>query len=352
MAAEPLQRPRSHTVIPAPAAVLLALLGGLAIWLLSAPRAAAAPATRAGVAQCELGTYLSDLYDIDPAKDRFSARLWLWTLCPDRSVDPLPQVSYSNADEPHTTDPHVVAQGGRVLDQVRLQSTFRQGWDVRDFPFDHHRIEVLLTAPDDTSHFRFTVNNADSEFNPEIRLQGWHVTGFRLATVDKHYTTTYGDRTLKDGSTYNRVRIQIDLERTDATTFWKLTAPIYLAVLVATSTFLLSFRHEELGPAERLDALYNRLAVLGGALFVAVLNMQQANTVITSTDGLTLIDYLHLATLTFLLAAVIATVLSWRWTIEGGSPARAERLSYRGAWIALLGYTATCGALVLLAAER
>ncbi|MFC4961272.1 hypothetical protein ACFPFX_33780 [Streptomyces mauvecolor] len=57
-------------------------------------------------------------------------------------------MSYSNADEPHTTDPHVIAQGGQVLDQVRLQSAFRQDWDVRDSPFDHHRIEVLLTAPD------------------------------------------------------------------------------------------------------------------------------------------------------------------------------------------------------------
>ncbi|GAA1912885.1 hypothetical protein [Streptantibioticus ferralitis] len=83
-----------------------------------------------------------------------------------------------------------------------------------------------------------------------------------------------------------------------------------------------------------------------------VLNMQQANTVITSTDGLTLIDYVHLTTLDFLLAAVVGTVLSWRWTAKGGSPARAERLGYRGAWLALFGYALICGALVLLAAGR
>lgn len=42
--------------------------------------------------------------DVDPTKDKFSARLWLWpwpwTVYPDRSVDPLPKLSCSNADAP------------------------------------------------------------------------------------------------------------------------------------------------------------------------------------------------------------------------------------------------------------
>ncbi|GAA0354033.1 hypothetical protein [Streptomyces blastmyceticus] len=261
-------------------------------------------------------------------------------------------MSYSNADDPKASDPDVIPQGDHVLDQVRVQSSFRQNWDVRDFPFDHHRIEVLLTSPQDTSHFRFTVNNKDSEANPDIRPQGWRLTGFRLMTADKHYTTTYGDKTLKHGSTYNRVRIQIDLERSDPTAFWKLTTPLYLAALIATSVFLVSSHREELTTAERLDGLHSRLGVLGGGLFVVVLNMQQVNTVVTSTVGLTLIDWLHLTTLTFLLLAVAGTVLSWRWTARGGSIARAEQVSHRGAWTGLAAYALTCGALVLLAAWR
>ncbi|MEV0375371.1 hypothetical protein AB0I10_37345 [Streptomyces sp. NPDC050636] len=261
-------------------------------------------------------------------------------------------MSFSNADDPDTSDPNVIHQGDQVLDQVRVQSSFRHDWDVRDFPFDHHRIEVLLTPIQDASHFRFTVNNKDSQVNPEIRPRGWRLTGFRLVTADKHYTTTYGDRTLKHGSTYNRVRIQIDLDRSDPTAFWKLTTPLYLALLIAASTFLVSSRHEELATAERLEGLHSRLGVLGGGLFVVVLNMQQVNTLITSTIGLTLIDWLHLTTLSFLLLAVAGTVLSWRWTAGGGAVAQAERISARGAWAGVAGYALTCGALVLLAARR
>ncbi|MEU2872156.1 hypothetical protein ABZ769_23580 [Streptomyces olivoreticuli] len=338
---------------PASAAALLVITTACAIWLLAVCPAKAATAvlpSRAGAVRCELSAYLSDLYDIDPAKGRFSARLWLWTICPDRRADPLPQMSFANADDSHTSEPSVIEQGGHVLDQVRVQSSFRQAWDVRDFPFDRHRIEVVLTPPQDAGHFRFTMDNADAQTNPDMRPQGWQLTGFRLVSATKHYTTTYGDRSLKNGSTYDQAHIQIDLERSDPTVFWKLTIPLYLAVLIAVATFLVSSRHEELETTARLEGIHNRLGVLGGGLFVVVLNMQQANDVVTSSAGLTLIDWLHLATLAFLLLAVAGTVLAWRWTARGGSATQAERVSHRGAWCGLAAYIVACGTLVLLAA--
>ncbi|MEV8476351.1 hypothetical protein [Streptomyces sp. NPDC051173] len=338
---------------PASATALLVITTACVIWLLAtrpAGAATAVPPSRAGAVRCEVSAYLSDLYDIDPAKGRFSARLWIWTVCPDRHSDPLPQVSFANADDPHTSDPNIIEQDGHVLDQVRVQSSFRQAWDVRDFPFDRHRVEVVLTSPQDASHFRFTVNNADAQANPEARPQGWRLTGFRLFSALKHYTTTYGDTSLKNGSTYDRVHLQIDLKRSDPTVFWKLTIPLYLAVLIAVATFLVSSRHEELETTARLEGFHNRLGVLGGGLFVVVLNMQQANDVVTSANGLTLIDWLHIATLVFLLLAVAGTVLAWRWTSRGGSATQAERISHRGAWCGLAAYVVACGALVLRAA--
>ncbi|MFI9203118.1 hypothetical protein [Streptomyces sp. NPDC053048] len=355
MVAKLFARQRLRPSLPLPAG-LLTVLGMVVLWLTAATTTAAAtaavPPTRAGFVRCELSAYVSDLYDIDPARSRFSARLWLWTSCPDRRADPLPQVSFFNADDPDVSEPNVSERDGHVLDQVRVQSTFRQEWDVRDFPFDRHRIEVVLTAPQDVRHFRFTVNNADSELNPEIRPRGWRLTGFRLVTSDKHYATTYGDRSLTHGSTYHRARIQIDLERADPTTFWKLTTPLYLALLIAASTFLVSSRHEVLATAERLEGVHSRLGVLGGGLFVVVLNMQQVSDVITSSIGLTLIDWLHLVTLGFLLLAVAGTVLAWRWTARGGAVAQAEQVSHRGAWAGLGVYALACGGLVLLAACR
>ncbi|GAA0354044.1 hypothetical protein [Streptomyces blastmyceticus] len=95
---------RPVSLIPA-RAMLRVILAMFALWLLAVPDAAATPLVQTGVPQCELGTYLSDLYDIDPAKDRFSARLWLWTVCPDRRTDPCPRCRTPTPTTPRPPTP-------------------------------------------------------------------------------------------------------------------------------------------------------------------------------------------------------------------------------------------------------
>ncbi|MEU8779903.1 hypothetical protein [Streptomyces sp. NPDC048606] len=308
-----------------------------------APRSAVS-----SVASCDIGAYLADLYDLDPAKRVFSARMYLWSVCPDRKLDPLPTAAFTNASDPEKGDPVLTSEGGRFRDLMLLQGSFRQDWDVRAFPFDRQRIEVLVTAATDDRDLRMVPDNANSSYNTEIRPAGWRITGFRLAPSQRVFSTNFGDATLPRGttSTYSRIRVQVDLARDDPTIFWKLTGPLYLMVLVVTATFLLPAHADELGMGERLDSLQSRLAMLGGGLFVIMLNMQQVNTVITSTVGLTLLDWLHLLTLAFVLIAVVATVAAWRWTVRGGNPARAEHWHRTIALTGLIGYTAIAAATV------
>ncbi|PNE32577.1 hypothetical protein AF335_18720 [Streptomyces eurocidicus] len=309
----------------------------------ASPRTARAP-----VPSCELGAYLSDLYDLDPSNHVFSARMFLWSVCPDRKLDPLPAVSFSNANDPEKGDPILSAEGGGFRDLMRIQGTFRQGWDVRAFPFDRQRIAVLVTAAPESKRFLLVPDNANSAYNKEIHPPGWRITGFRLTPARRIYPTNFGDPTLPRGTatTYSRIRVEVDLARDDPTIFWKLTGPLYLMVLMATATFLLPSHAEELGMGERLDSLQSRLGLLGGGLFVVMLNMQQVAAVVNSTVGLTLIDWLHLLTLGFVLLAVMVTVVSWRWTVHGGCPARAERWHHVGAVVLLVGYTAIAVLLV------
>ncbi|MEU3873294.1 MULTISPECIES: hypothetical protein [Streptomyces] len=287
------------------------------------------------------------MYDLDAVKNRFSARLWLWSECADKSQDPLPTASFTNADDPKKSDPLLSTRAGRARDLVRIEGSFRQRWDERAFPFDKHRLQMLVTAGDDMRHFAFTVGD-DSAYNPAIAPPGWRVTGYRVVAAPHRYPTGFGEfgSASDGGSTFSRVRVEVDVVRTDPTVFWKLTGPLYLVLLMATATFLLPSHSNELGMAERLDALQSRLGVLGGGLLVVMLNMQQVNSVVTSADGLTLVDGLHLLTLIYLLVAVIGTVLAWRWTVHGGDPAVAERFHHRGALVAFVLYVLTAGAMV------
>ncbi|MEU8779519.1 hypothetical protein [Streptomyces sp. NPDC048606] len=312
------------------------------------------PSAVPSVPSCDVGAYLADLYDLDPAKRVFSARVYLWSVCPDRKLDPLPTAAFTNANDPEKGEPVLTSEAGRFRNLTLLQGTFRQDWDVRAFPFDRQRIEVLVTAAADGRDFRMVPDNANSSYNREIRTAGWRITGFRLMPAKRVFSTNFGDATLPRGttSTYSRIRVQVDLARDDPTIFWKLTGPLYLMVLVVTATFLLPAHADELGMGERLDSLQSRLGMLGGGLFVIMLNMQQANTVITSSVGLTLIDWLHLLTLAFVLIAVVATVASWRWTVHGGSPTRAERWQRTIAVTGLIGYTLIAAATVWIFAAQ
>ncbi len=320
-----------------------------ALWFLGGPSANAAPAA---VPTCRVGAYLSDLYDLDTVKNRFSARVWLWSECADKSFDPLPKVSFTNADDPKKSDPDLSTRAGLVRDMMRVEGSFRQGWDVRGFPFDKHRLQVLVTATQDTAHFRFVPDTVHSAYNPDIAPPGWRVTGFRLVSAPHHYPTNFGKTTDEpSGGMYSRVRVEVDVERSDPTIFWKLTGPLYLMLLVATASFLLPSHSEELKMAERLDSLQSRLALLGGGLFVVMLNLQQVNQTVTSTAGLTLVDWLHLLTLFYVLLAVVATVISWRLTVHGGDPGRIGRLQHRGAVLGMVGYLLVAGAMVGYAAR-
>ncbi|MEU7134310.1 hypothetical protein [Streptomyces sp. NPDC046261] len=331
---------------------LLVLLGAFAVWLPAGPTADAATG-KGNVPTCELGAYLSDLYDLDPAKHTFSARLQLWSVCPRRELDPLPTASFSNANDPEKGEPALTSEGGRFRNVTRLQGTFRQGWDVRSFPFDRHRIQIVVTSVRDVRAFRFTPDNENSAVNGDIAPAGWRLTGFHLATAEHRYPTNFGNPTLPRGaaSTHSRVLVQIDLARSDPLVFWKLTGPLYLMLIVATATFLLPSHSEELSMAERLDTLQSRLALLGGGLFVVMLNMQQVNQIVSSSVGLTLIDGLHLLTLVYVLLAVVVTVFCWRWMVDGGDPETAERWHHRGALMGLVGYVLIAGTMVGCAAR-
>ncbi|MGK5544420.1 hypothetical protein ACSNOH_06790 [Streptomyces sp. URMC 127] len=338
---------RALPAVPAVLALLTVLAASGVWWLLTAPAARAAGRS-ADVPTCTLGAYLSDLYDIEPAQHRFAARFRLWSVCPERDLDPLPKASFSNVSDPERGEPVVTVHPGGFRDVMLLQGKFRQNWDARAFPFDRQRIEVVVSAGRPVEEFRFVSDNANSAVSEGVVPSGWRVTGFRLVATEHRFPTNFGNPSLPPGAgvTHSQVRIRIDLERDDPTAFLKLTGPLYLMVLIATATFLLPSHSDELAMGERLDSLQSRLGLLGGGLFVVMLNMQQVSAVVTSSVGLTLLDWLHLLTLAYVLLAVMATVVSWRWTVQGHDPVRVAKYHHRGAVYGLLGYSLAATAAV------
>jgi len=290
--------------------------------------------------------YLSDLRDLDAAAKTFNARLWFWSLCPDNDQEPLRrQLSFSNGDRIETGSFSQKLSGDQQWGLIRAEGVFRHLWDVRNFPFDRQTLEVVVTASDDFDHFRFLVDEKNSSVNPDIHVPGWRITGLRLLSGERQYTTTFGDPLLPNGqgSTYSRVRVQIDMQRSDRTLFLRHTGALYTAFLFAMFTFLM------VSPSA--STMEVRVGMLGASLFATMLNMQAVDAS-TRSEGLTLIDELHLLTLAYILFGATVTLISWRWIHKDSSATRVVRLNSVTFWCGTATYVIATALLVSFALWR
>lgn len=316
-------------------AVVLILAG------LTAPTAgyAAPPVTT-----CELGAYLSDVYDLDAADDTFAARVRLWSLCPAAYQDPLSHLSLPTNAGAGVGPTTVSARGDRYWSSAILQGPFRYHWNVDDFPFDRHSLTILITAPADETAFRFVADTRDSSANPAIAVPGWRLTGFHIAEIDQHLVSNFGDPDLPTsaGSTFSRIALTIDLTREQPVAFWKTVGPLFILILVTAVLFVVV----------EVDASSSRsqLAALGGAMLTVLFNMTRADDQAPS-NGVTMLDVLHILAMGWILVAVVVVTLAWRWgtAAPGDGPDRERSmrrvsLLYRGG--ILLGTVAYAGATV------
>lgn len=45
---------------------------------------------------------MTDLYDVHPQDNEFSARMWMWSLCTTKEADPLPTATFPHSPGPRT----------------------------------------------------------------------------------------------------------------------------------------------------------------------------------------------------------------------------------------------------------
>lgn len=321
--------------------VLIAVCAAVASFL-GGPLAVSA--TAENVPTCRVGAYLSDLYDLDSSKSKFSARVWIWSLCPDKSLDPLPGMSFPNSYGPKFNNSRETFEAGNYRHSELVQGEFRQRWDERDYPFDRQKLQILITAPQDIEHFSFTPDTRNSSA-ADFEVPGWRLTAFRVSTYKQHYTSNFGNETLpvNAGSVSSRIRLEIDLARSDQINFLKFLGPLFIIFLITISTFMV--RSIE---APRFNS---RITVLGAALFAVLVNMQRSDNVIIS-GGVTLLDQLHILNLLWILVAIVITSLAWHWSARNVDENRVRRLDVR----TMLYGSSTCLlagiALVLIAAGK
>lgn len=327
-------------------AALLALVIGVLINMgIPQPAVAAAPQPAPAPAEIvRIGAFLTGLGDLDPANKRFSASFWLWTVSPPDSGSPLDRLEFPNAIKVESPNAVIEPTPYGVWAQRKIVGIFRHDWDLRQFPFDRQVLRLELEeAERDSSSVVYAPDSANSSHDRDLELKGWRVRSTRLVTTSKPYLTTFGDPRLKAGasSSYARAELQVLLERSDRSGFWKLTAGAFVAALMALASYGLR--------VDNPSALSPRFGLLAGSTFAAVISLRTSAADLGASGYTTLIDQMHAVALLYILLATAGGVVAWRRFQRHGDVAAIRRLERRMAGTTTLGFAVVILALVFSA---
>lgn len=256
---------------------------------------------------CRIGVSIEDLYEFDLARDTFGAVLWIWSLCPSAEISPLQAIALPTANSLDAGEVGTIETGGAGHYQYRrIQGTFRHDWDMRRYPFDRNRIVI----PFDETRYGASVvvfepDVEESFLEPTARrgLEEWDISDLVLRTSVSEEPSSYGLPNA-DASRYARLEASVDLERTQLLTFFKLTAGVFAAALIAFLTFFYD-------PRDRAG-FSGRLGLLVGTLFAVLISLRTADTTIGDASRLTLVTEIHLITLLLIVALALLALFERR----------------------------------------
>lgn len=298
--------------------------------------------------RCMVGAYLESLHDFNLSGETFGADLWLWTHTSLESErKPLETMELTNAKNISISFGSNIIKNGVRWGQHKVSGTFRHQWDLRNFPFDRHKLEIRIEeAIDETNAFIYDVDKNNSSFDHNIDIEGFKVSDFKIINQPMTHASTYGDPELKpgDSSEYAGVTISVVVERREVMSFIKLTVVAYMAFLLLVVSFLF---HVE-STSRLLDS---RITLQAGALFATVLDMRGASSALASEDRLTLVDKVHVAALVYILFGVLVTVISRELMNRGCSDRQLRQIDLWAAVSVVVTFVAVNGFLLIQAAN-
>lgn len=110
----------------------------------ASPTASPTPSPSGTPKTCNVGIYLISLHDFDLAEESFSADFWLWSTCPSEDLQPLKVVDFAKSKSITTSFYNTLKREKGYWSYVKVSGTFRYDWNIRNFPFDRHTLQIIL----------------------------------------------------------------------------------------------------------------------------------------------------------------------------------------------------------------
>ncbi len=236
---------------------LLALL----VWVLASWLPAAAEPQKV-----QVGMFLSNVNDIDLKTCIYTADFYVWYRWTG-DIDPAATTELMNVVEQWGTTEKALYSAPEVLPSgekyqlVRIQGKFNNKFPLHAYPLDNQDVVIEL---ENLSHSRdeivYVADQAETSFNPGIRLPGWTLHGHTFAVEDYRYPTKFGlPPSHQRTSAYSRIVFRLHLGRPVLSYTFKMLVPV---LIVLCSTFAIFW----LGPSQ----IDSRVSIAITALLSAV----------------------------------------------------------------------------------
>jgi uncharacterized membrane protein YidH (DUF202 family) len=296
----------------------LGLLGLLLSLLLGNPLRPALGAgnAEAGVATCRMGVFIEDLRDFRFAEKSLFASLRVWSVCPSDRLTPLADLEIRNANEITMGEVKTRLEANRsrlfpgkpslYWSEMGLSGTFYYPWSSQNFPFDRHHLSFEI-VPRGVSQagFLVTPDYQNSGYNNKISSGDWLVSRFRINEESLEQGSSFGNPAVGTGhgEGVSTITASLELRRARITSFLKMCAGVYAAVVISAMAFFMDPREP--------DLVSGRTGLCVGCLFAAIVNMQQAESTLGISEDVTLTDQIHIIAIFYILVSTVLAIVSY-----------------------------------------
>ncbi len=280
-------------------------------------------ALHAQPAQVVVGSYVTKVQDVSFKDNKYALDFYLWFRWKPEGVlaDYKPIESFEIVNGKIESKSSVVEKkiGDLNYASVRVSATISETWDLKEFPFDQHRLRVHLEdSAHGTDELVFVPDTKNSRLGDELNLAGWVLGNFKGEVSAKVYQSNYGDTSLPSDarSEYSRYSVSMDMNRTTFGTAWKLLSTVLAATAVAFVAFMV--KPSDLDP---------RFGLGVGALFAVAASAFVVSASVPDSGVMTAADQVHMVAIGFIFLSLLQSAFALKWEVSGREAA-AVRLDH------------------------
>jgi hypothetical protein len=243
-----------------------------------------------GPNEVKVGIYVLNVGKFEVSTGTYTVDFYLDMKC-ETECDPS-RFEFSNG-RANTVDKIIDEPGEKFY---RIQGTFSSNVDLRKYPFDSHKLSIVLEDKEKTiTELVYKPDPENSGIDPNVVIVGWELDGWGMET-SKHYYAPYDE-------TYSRYTFNIEISRAALPSFIKSILPVFFMIFVGILSLLLA-----------ADKVTMRLSLNISTLLGAVMFHLNLTNQIPPVGYMTFADRFMIGTYIIMLAILASGVLLMRHT--------------------------------------